>query len=38
MPNPVELFLLQAALANIGDLEFVDDHEPYVFVMLTSHP
>jgi hypothetical protein len=34
MPNPVELFLLQEASANMGDLEFVDDHEPYVFVIL----
>jgi hypothetical protein len=34
MPNPVELFLLQEASANMGNHEFVDDHEPYVFVIL----
>jgi hypothetical protein len=34
MPDPVELFLRKEALPNIGALEFVDDHEPDVFVRL----
>lgn len=34
MPDPLELFLLKEPLLNTVDREFVNDQEPYMFVMV----